>query len=219
MIDVVIPARNEERTIGAIVKVLAEHPTIGQIWIGVDADTTDLTAAGLRDHSMGVHVRNFNFFEPKIKGKGQICRFLIHNITTERVMFCDADLTGLTPEHIDQLMNVPAMDAHGMVIGVPDYPIHALECMSTMLDKRPMEQLFFSWPWVSGQRVVPTVLVRDLPLHGYLMETQINAAAKQANLPVRFERLRGLVSPFNMSDRRLAEMERDRQWGLKEGIL
>jgi hypothetical protein len=66
---------------------------------------------------------------------------------------------------------------------------------------------------------MPRDFVKDIPLHGYLMETQINQAAVAHQMPIVYERLHGLVSPYNITPKRRAEMERDRAYGIEKGIL
>jgi glycosyltransferase involved in cell wall biosynthesis len=197
MIDVVIPARNEIRTIGPVVVVLKAHPMVGRVIVVVDSDTRDATAN--LAYLAGASVR-----QPKgVRGKGQCVAYGLERVKTDRVMFFDADLTGLTSTHVSQMTKTQK----GMVIGIPDIPHNF-----------PMKRIQ-AWPWCSGQRTIPTRVARRLDLHGYLMETQINAAAHRAKLPLRFEHLQGLISPYEMTAKRLNEMERDREWGITHGIL
>lgn len=204
-IDVVIPARNEAPTIGAIVEEFCAHVNIGRVIVPVDADTTDDT------HEVATAAGALSIL-PDATGKGQVAWRGLMLVDTERVIFCDADLRGLTQDHITHLAH-PCDDA--MILGVPDPPD------VSRMPARAVDRLLWSWPWVTGQRSLPTALVRSIkpPLHGYLMETQINRAVSVAGCAVLFERLRGLVSPFNLSASRLAAMERDRLWAIREKIL
>lgn len=199
-IDVVIPARNEAENIGAVISVLKLHPGIGHIIVVVDKDTTDNTdtlahAAGALTIDTGTH------------GKGQCVTIGLKYVETDYVLFCDADVKGLTYDHISILICDAIMGADTMTIGVPDIPRNY-----------PTERIW-AWPWVSGQRCVPTKLVRPMLLLGYLMETQINLAAKNAGMGLRLEWLKGLTSSYFISEKRIQEMERDAEIGLKLGIL
>jgi glycosyltransferase involved in cell wall biosynthesis len=196
-VDVIIPARNEEATIGHVVEAFYRHPSINRIRVVADA-CTDETAMRASLHGADtVDVGVWN-------SKGEAVSHVLNFVETERVMFCDGDLRNLTPAHIEALVNCESV---GMAIGVPDIP-------SNMPTRR-----LWAWPWVSGERVVPTRLVRPLHLVGYLMETQINSAAHHARLPLRFQKLQGCISPFTMSTQRLADMDRDLALGKKLGIL
>lgn len=195
-IDVVIPARNEEKTIGEVLEVLSSHLFIGTIIVVCDSctDNTDMVAS---EHYGDIVMAG------EYGGKGQAVMAGLDHVTTERVLFMDADITGLYHEHITKMV----APFPGMTIGVAD------------LDPELPNRNDWAWPWVSGQRILPTNLVRPLELHGYLMETQINMAAKDARIPIEFAWLMGLKSDYNMSERRLAEMERDLKWGKEHGVL
>jgi hypothetical protein len=146
-----------------------------------------------------------------MQGKGQCVEIGLSMVKTPYVIFCDADITGLREEHVGLLLSEALIDEAAehptMTVGVPELPANL-----------PTERLW-AWPWVSGERCVPTRLVRPLTLHGYLMETQINAAAKHAGMALRFEWLRGVVSPYEMTDKRLEEMKRDAIWGREHGVV
>jgi glycosyltransferase involved in cell wall biosynthesis len=202
-IDVIIPARNEAETILPIVSAFAEHPAINRIIVGIDTDTNDgSTELLLKAPVMMIFGAS---------GKGQIVSRCLTAVTTPYVIFCDADLIGFQIDHISQLIGDAVFDVDGenpvMTIGVPDIP-----------ENFPTERIW-AWPWVSGERCVPTRLVRPLILHGYLMETQINAAARHAKLSLHFEWLSGLASDYKMTPERIRAMEEDAKWGRIRGIL
>jgi len=207
-IDVVIPARNEQGTISDILTVLSGHPAIGSIIVGIDADSIDNTETLLIQK--WCHLPNL-FLTFGEKGKGQVVKKCLNLVMSPSVMFCDADITGLTYDHVSELLADTVIDDDanhaGMTIGVPDFP-----------PNYPRQRMW-AWPWVSGQRVVPTALVRPLNLHGYLMEVQINTAVKHASLPLHFVWLEGVKSKYQMSELRVNEMQRDAQWGREHGVL
>jgi glycosyltransferase involved in cell wall biosynthesis len=204
-VDVVIPARDEQDNIGVVVSVLKTHPAIGKVIVVVDKDTADDTGV-IAVNAVG-DSRDGWVLTPETRGKGQCVRVGLGEVTTEHVLFCDADIKGLTYDHVSLLLGDAIMGVDYMTIGVPEIP-----------KNYPTERIW-AWPWVSGQRCVPTRLVRPLYLHGYLMETQINAAAKHSNLPLHFEWLKGMQSSYYMSERRIREMMEDAEWGHKHGIL
>lgn len=206
--DVIIPARNEGLRIGAIVHAFATHPLINQIIISVDADTTDDTAEMARLSGATSICRN------RARGKGQCVMDALPLVMSPRVIFCDADLTGLTHDHISHLLH----PLDGMLVGVPEFPTQSELAMTGQPQKWRM-RLQSTWHMVSGERTVPTALARALPLHGYLMEAQLNQAIIDGKYSYDFCRLPGLRSPFILTDQRLTEMERDRQWGIDNGIL
>lgn len=205
MTTVIIPARNEAKTIGAIVKVFNRIPeTRGRIYVGIDGQTTDNTSEEVwANGGCALHTGQL--------GKGQVVRrvltMLLDNRPTnlsDRIILCDGDYTGLRPYHIIKIRS-----HEGMVIGVPDWPTDAVP-----------QHVINSWPRVSGFRYLPhTLIPKDA--HGYLLETQINLAAIKAGVPVRMIPMYGLKSPFQwpLTEKRMAEHQRDKKWGEKHGIL
>lgn len=205
--DVIIPARNEAVTVGKVVEAFMQAPGIGHVFVSVDGDTDDRTA----DNAIlagAVLVDSGNL------GKGQVISAALPFIYTERVILCDADLTGLTPDHVVQLLG------EGHIIGVADFPLNEILASKAVRDnpgwfKRIME----TWPFVSGVRSLPVDILWHIELHGYLVETQINNTCIRAGIEFTTRYLRGLHSPFMMTDKRLAEMERDRLWAAKKGLF
>lgn len=198
LVDVVIPARNEELTIGPIVRAFAFCPGIRNVYVMADACTDDTPINAALNGADTVCQFEWN-------SKGQAVQHAIEkHVKTERVFLCDGDLTGLTQAHIRMLLECESV---GMAVGVPVIP-----------ENYPTNRLW-AWPWVSGERVIPTRLVRPMRLEGYLMETQINSAARHASLPLKFEWLKGCKADYNMSATRLADMERDLALGRRLGIL
>lgn len=202
-IDVVIPARNAADTIGPIVAAFAEHPAIGRIIVVVNPPDIK-TSLALKKLA---HTRSIYLLQENMAGKGQAVMRGLELVITPYVILCDADLTGFTSNHVSGLITGAVMGEESMVVGVPDIP-----------DNLPGRRLW-SFPWVSGERCIPTRLIRPLHLHGYLMETQINCARAHANYPVQFVPLYGCKSPYLMTDKRIADMISDMEWGRARGIL
>jgi hypothetical protein len=202
-VDVVIPARRTSKTIADVVRPFIMHPAIGRI----------IVVANPPDPGIALELRGLQYthqiylLHTKTVGKGQAVMAGLGLVITPHVVFCDSDLTGFSDDHVSALISGAVCDEDSMVVGVPDIP-----------DNLP-ERRLWSFPWVSGERCVPTRLVRPLQLHGYLMETQINSAASHAGFPVHFEPLYGCKSPFRMTEERLAAMTEDLQWGKERGIL
>jgi glycosyltransferase involved in cell wall biosynthesis len=205
--DVIIPARNEEMTLGRTIHTFARHPAIGNIIVVVDADTTDLTWE-VADATNQVR---WLLSGTNIRGKGQCVKYGLRHVQSRRVIFCDADLNDLAEEHITKLITHP--DHNTMIIGVPDFPD-----LDT-IPPRFAPTILWAWPWVSGERSMVADVARDVDLHGYLMETQLNDANHAAGNMVLLERLHGLVSPLDLNEQRLAEMNRDLTWGQEHGVI
>jgi hypothetical protein len=201
---VIIPARNEEATIGEIVRKFTSHPeTIGRVYVGLDAHTTDETAREVwANGGCAIHTDQH--------GKGEVVTATLGMVRqygdlSGRIILCDADYMGLTHDHI-QRMTQPET---GVTIGVPDWP-----------DTDIPIRVINSWPLVSGFRALPWALIPE-DAHGYLLETQINLAAIKAKLAIRPVFMPGLKSPFQwpLSPRRMAALATDLAWGQEHGIL
>jgi glycosyltransferase involved in cell wall biosynthesis len=202
-VDVVIPARNAHETIAAVVEPFTMHPAIGRIIVVANPPSVR-TAVALKGLQ---YTRSIYLLQEHTEGKGQAVKRGLEFVITPHVIFCDADITGFTGDHISQMIVSAVVEGDAMVVGVPDIP-----------ENLPGHRLW-SFPWVSGERCLPTRLVRPLNLHGYLMETQINLARNHANLPIEFVPLYGCKSPFNITPKRLEAMQKDLDWGKAKGIL
>lgn len=202
---VIIPARNEEATIGPIVGQFTTFPGEEMhVYVGLDADTTDKTSEVTLDWE-GVPIPYTN-----IRGKGQIIAATVDalekaGLISHRIILCDGDYTGLTWDHIARIIK----PVQGMTVGIPDWP-----------DCEVPEHVTLAWPRVSGFRCLPwTMIPRNA--HGYLLETQLNQQAARDKMPVREVFMPGLKSPFQwpLSPKRMAELVRDKEWGTRNGVL
>jgi glycosyltransferase involved in cell wall biosynthesis len=209
MYDVIIPCLNEEATIGPIVSTFRHHPAIQHIVVVVDDRTTDKTADAALNYGLGTDTAVL--YGPMDGGKGENIQRGLRYVTTERVILCDGDLSGFMPEHIDTLTR----GLSPFVIGVPDFPYQEV------LDQKPLwvPEAIKAYPWVSGERVMLTKILRRIELHGYLAEVQINDVHKALGIEPDFRFLQGLYSPFRMGPERREAMERDRAWGKVHGVL
>lgn len=202
--SVIIPARNEEKTIGAIVRTFNEHhETKGNVFVFIDAASTDDTGREVwASEGSAIHTDR--------RGKGQVVAQGVwylnrHNLLTNRIILCDGDYTGLTVEHVSRILE----PERGMTIGIPDFPSIDIP-----------EHVINAWPHVSGFRCVPWgILPHDA--HGYLLETQLNQLAARYKMKKTLRFMNGLKSPFQwpLATQRMAELIRDREWGLSHGVL
>lgn len=193
LIDVVIPVRNEEDTIRWVIACFATNPLIGNVIVVCNqcTDNTWMKAQGLEALVLRQDAE---------AGKGQSLKVGLDYVETERVIFCDGDLSGHLDEYVDRLA---APGYPGMVVGVPDFP--ALSPVPWPVPGRV-------FALVAGQRSLPTDLARGLDLHGYCAEVQINQAVQEAGLPVEYIYLRGVTGKIRQNSRRMAELRRDQQW-------
>lgn len=110
-IKTLIPAFNEEKTIGPIIEVLNEVSLIDEI-IVVDDGSSDNTFQVAK--SKGATVIKLS----KNKGKGAALQKGISDIDTDIILFLDGDLIGLTKKHVHKLLEPVISDQADMTIGI-----------------------------------------------------------------------------------------------------
>lgn len=192
MIDVIIPARNEADTIGGVIDAFSPVPYIGSILIGIDPETRD-------DTELACSERECFWRRTPEPGKGQVIAHMLDYVESEHLVLCDADLTGLTPLHVQQY----ACECNRQTVGVADYP---------ELSPVPWPVPMHVWAQMSGQRCLPTEIVRSVPLHGYTVEAFLNRAVDQAGLETVYRTLGGVKGKIRKNGIRMAELRRDREW-------
>lgn len=210
-VSVIIPARNEEGTIGkTICAAMSIRPSL--LVVSVDEQTTDQTYAEAM--KWPEYFENVSVLHKAPHGKGQCIKHALRYVHTERVILLDADITGWQEK--DPALECLNSTIAEMIIAVPALPtreeLHGLSL--TM-----QERIRLAWPHVSGLRTVPLTLLNSIDLHGYLVETQLNIEANKRGLTVWYQWADHLHNAFNRSRTRLREMEEDREWGIKNGVL
>lgn len=191
LVDVVIPAREEQvGTLIPTIKSFRSDPRCGNIIVvddGLDPEIRNVVAV-------------FADYVPDgpLLGKGQAVMKGLVLAQTDRVAFCDGDLSGFTPDHAAILLAEAGTD---VVLGVPDLTPN----VPWRIDPE-------AWTLTTGQRSLPRELVTDRYLHGYCMEVQVNALALKAGLALCPVPLAGCKGAPRWSRRRQAEMVRDYQW-------
>lgn len=166
-VDVVVCAHNEQEHIAPVLYAIRGSSHAGQLIVVCDActDDTPWIASTVADHVVEIPAGN----------KGTAMAEGLARVTSPHVMFCDADITGLTPGHVDLVCTSGPME--GQVVALRG---------ETPSGKRS------GWMWiakqvaaVSGERRLPTAFVRTVPLYGsgWQAETRINAAVARVGMP------------------------------------
>lgn len=101
-VSIVIPAYNESKTIGKVIKVIQSLDCVNEI-IVVDDGSSDGTADVAQNAGATVIVH------PKNKGKGAAIKTGFENSTGDIIAFMDADLKNLTAKQVEKII-MPILD-------------------------------------------------------------------------------------------------------------
>ncbi|MCS6936693.1 MAG: glycosyltransferase family 2 protein [Candidatus Bipolaricaulota bacterium] len=110
-VSAVIPAYNEAERIAAVLEPLKRVPAVRQV-IVVDDGSTDGTAHVARHH--GAQVISL----PVNRGKAAALDAGVRRARYDTVLFLDADLVGLRPDHIQRMLDAFFEHRYDMVVGV-----------------------------------------------------------------------------------------------------
>jgi glycosyltransferase involved in cell wall biosynthesis len=153
---VVIPAYNEEATVAEVVRVARSLKLIDEVLVVSDG-STDNTVAVAR--AAGARVLALK----KNQGKGSAMRLGVLETKAPVILFLDADLIGLTVEHLERLV-WPVLSG-GRVMNV------------SQRDRGLLNPFVRHLPLISGERVVRRDVFLALPeeyIQGFMVEVAMN---------------------------------------------
>ncbi len=188
----IIPAHNEEPTIGGVVQVLVASPLVTEI-IVVSDGSTDGTARVARERGARVVELPVNM------GKGAAMRRGLDETDAPVVLFVDADLVGLTPQHVTDLLQPVLSGEVEMTVGVFDAGRLATDLAQKIA------------PFLSGQRAMRRELLEQVPEAekvGYGIEVALSRYAARAGVRVKQIPLRNV-----------AQVMKEEKLGLIPGLL
>lgn len=157
----IVPALNEEKTVGEIVRTLKGSGLIGEV-IVVDDGSTDRTsevaeAAGARVVRLEKNV-----------GKGGALLAGARATNADLLFFCDADFIGLTTAHAERLIT-PVLEGR-------------LVMCTGLRDRGPfITRLIAHLPLLSGERALRRRVMEAVPprfLEGFRVEMALNYACR-----------------------------------------
>lgn len=164
-IKALIPAFNEEKTIGNIIDILNSIPLIDEV-IVVDDGSEDNTYKEAESRDAQVIKLEKN------EGKGAALEVGISNIDTDIILLLDGDLIGLKDIHIYKLINPLLADEADMSIGIFKNG-RGLTDLAQMVS-----------PKLSGQRAIKLSelkKVKSLNNQGFGVEIALNKHFKDKN--------------------------------------
>lgn len=142
-VSAIIPAYNEEKTVADVIRPLCKIPIITEIIVVSDGSTDD-TVKVAREAGAKVVESEFN------KGKGGAMMLGVERASSDIILFLDADLIGLTTQHVQQLLE-PVLDGTAeMSVGIFEHGRLATDLAQ------------FVAPFLSGQRAVTKSLLERI---------------------------------------------------------
>ncbi|NLX91236.1 MAG: glycosyltransferase family 2 protein [Firmicutes bacterium] len=172
----IIPAYNEERTIGNVLSALKEVSLVKKI-IVVSDGSTDNTVQVARSYGVEVVELEEN------RGKGGALKAGLDNAKADVVLFLDADLLGLTPSHVYNLLYPVINGEADMTIGIFEKGRIATDLAQKMA------------PYLSGQRALKFHLleqISDLDVARFGVEVALNRFMESSKITVKEVLLRDM---------------------------
>ncbi len=192
MVSVVIPAFNEQETIGAVVASVIGHPDIAEV-IVVDDGSTDATAIRAAKAGAVVITMSSN------KGKGAAMTAGVHAAKGDVLLFLDADVVGLTGKIISQIIGPVISGKYAMFVGLRDRKVFLFNII-----------LRYS-PIIGGERAVLRSLWHNVPLQyrdRFKVEVALNYFSKQTPLGMGVALIDGTTHTI-----------KERKYGLAKGLF
>ncbi len=171
----IVPAFNEEKTIADVVKVLCSSELIDKV-IVISDGSTDKTKE--RATKAGATVYEL----PKTTGKGQAMLHALKHTKALVIAFFDADLIGLTQDHVERLLFPVINGARIMNVGVRDRG----QVISLLTHRMPL---------IGGERAMMRQVIEGVPseyLQGYMIESALNYYCRSNKYPYGSVDLPGL---------------------------
>ena len=175
-IDVVIPARNEATTVADVVAA-ARGCRYSREVIVVDDGSTDGTAEAALAAGAKVVRR-----ETGTGSKAHAMELGVAATDADAILFCDADVVGLTPTHLEDICRPFLEGRAAMSVGWFDYGM--------------LNPLVRRLPPTSGERIVPRWVwdsVHPEKRTGYSIEIMINEVIAEGRLPTTVRIMPGVA--------------------------
>jgi glycosyltransferase involved in cell wall biosynthesis len=172
----IVAAYNEQETVGPIIKTLAESGMFRDV-IVISDGSTDRTSEIARENGADlVHQL------PWKHGKGAAMMHGVSHTDAPILFFLDADLKGLTKDHLERILNPVLKGEKAMVVGIRDRGKFAMWLAARL-------------PLIGGERAMQRHVFEDIPdkfLQGFMVESAMNYYCRSHKLPYGTVELPGL---------------------------
>ncbi|MEK7596790.1 MAG: glycosyltransferase family 2 protein [Patescibacteria group bacterium] len=193
MVSIIIPAFNEGKTIGGIVKSVIGHPMVAEVIVVDDGSTDDTRTAAV---SAGAKLLCL----PDNGGKAGAMDMGVRAAKSDIVLFLDADIVGFTNEKISAIIDPILSGELEMHVGLLPRP--SLRLFS--------KRVFYILPVLSGMRALTKNLWHRVPRSqrdGFKIELALNYAARKWGRGTGYEIIPGLVHTI-----------KEKKHGLRKGL-
>jgi len=172
----IVPAHNEEQTIGVVLRTLMNSPSINEIVVVSDASTDATTEIA---KAAGVIVVELE----EQHGKGGAMLAGLEKTEAEIIAFFDADLVGLTPEHVERIVLPVVSGGKAMNVGLRDRGNLATSIGAKL-------------PLISGERAMRRSIISNIPdryMKGFMIESAFNYFCRSRGLVYGSVKMPGLT--------------------------
>jgi polyprenyl-phospho-N-acetylgalactosaminyl synthase len=176
MVSAIIPAWNEEATIGAVVRAVISHPKVREV-IVVDDGSTDGTTKLAREAGARVITLGEN------SGKAVAMEAGVAAAVCDVILFLDADVEGYDHSKLSRIIEPALSGEREMYVAVRARRTYWLN------------RLLHLFPILGGERALTKSLWYSLPKKrkkGFEIEIALNHAAKQTKKGMDFELVYGI---------------------------
>lgn len=181
-ISAIICAFNEESTIENVLKAVTDSNLFNEI-IVVNDGSTDNTLKNIKEIKKSVDITDIHL--PENKGKGYAMALGVERASSEIIVFCDADLSGLKKNHFQQLINPIIGNEADMVLG---------QATETLINYNINPFKSFTGERALLKQDVLTIL-EEMRTSKFGVETLINLHYQAQEKKVKYVMLEGLKHP------------------------
>lgn len=173
----IIPAFNESKTIGPVLAALKSCPRVDEVIVVSDGSEDDTVKEALAYENVLVVELLEN------RGKGGALKAGLEHTAAEIVLFLDADLIGLTGEHIAALLKPVLANRALMSVGIFEKGRMATDLAQKMA------------PFLSGQRALRRSLldyISDLDISRFGVEVALHRLVEEKKIAISMVQLHDL---------------------------
>jgi len=204
-VSCIVPAYNEEETIGSVLRILNASSLIDEVII-VDDGSKDKTSLKVRKNFPRVRL----IVHSKNKGKADALLTGAKAAKNPVLFFCDADLKGLKQKHINELISPVVNGKTRMIVGAQEYMnvLREKKWYRKSLGSPEMSELVKK---LGGEKVLfkeDFLKIAGIRGSNYGVEQRIVDYFERNNLPFKYCLLGGV-----------GHVHKFQKWGLKEGFF